>query len=299
MTRHDIVKRIFVVGVPRSGTTLVQSLLAAHSRLTSFTESHFFDRHFKLLPPPLGAALIHDPTPRVREFLAENGLDSPGLADRMVDRVRECLTIRWLLPTRTRAVARRLLAILDELALLRGHSSWVEKTPRHLRYTPFLARLDGPEGHSQFVHVIRGGLETVASLHTASRSWERAYDLDTCIRRWNRDVGFSLGRAGRPDHHFLFYEQLTARPEPTLARLFADLGLDWESRILDCFGDGLEQLITPQETWKAGHAGGVRRSGTSKRVLTAAQRDRVMRSLRGDIYPRLLRLTAPDSLDVS
>ncbi len=39
--------RIFVVGAPRSGTTLVQSLIASHSQVTSFTESHFFSRHFE------------------------------------------------------------------------------------------------------------------------------------------------------------------------------------------------------------------------------------------------------------
>ena len=44
--RRQIGQRIFVVGVPRSGTTLLQSLLAGHSALTSFTESHFFDRHY-------------------------------------------------------------------------------------------------------------------------------------------------------------------------------------------------------------------------------------------------------------
>ena len=43
-----IERRIFIVGVPRSGTTLLQSLLAAHSELTSFTESHFFSRYFSL-----------------------------------------------------------------------------------------------------------------------------------------------------------------------------------------------------------------------------------------------------------
>ncbi|MEQ8960988.1 MAG: sulfotransferase [Coleofasciculus sp. C2-GNP5-27] len=37
-------ERIFLVGCPRSGTTLLQSLLAAHPQIASFPESHFF-RH--------------------------------------------------------------------------------------------------------------------------------------------------------------------------------------------------------------------------------------------------------------
>ena len=37
-----ILSRIFLVGCPRSGTTLTQSLLAAHPMVASFPESHFF-----------------------------------------------------------------------------------------------------------------------------------------------------------------------------------------------------------------------------------------------------------------
>ena len=35
-------KRIFLVGAPRSGTTILQSLLAAHPKITSFPETKFF-----------------------------------------------------------------------------------------------------------------------------------------------------------------------------------------------------------------------------------------------------------------
>ena len=42
----EIQKRIFIVGCPRSGTTLLQSLLLKHNEITSFPESHFFSRTF-------------------------------------------------------------------------------------------------------------------------------------------------------------------------------------------------------------------------------------------------------------
>ena len=35
-------KRIFIVGVARSGTTLLQSMLASHPEIHSFPETHFF-----------------------------------------------------------------------------------------------------------------------------------------------------------------------------------------------------------------------------------------------------------------
>ena len=36
-------KRIYIVGCPRSGTTLLQSMVAAHPLLTSYPETHFWD----------------------------------------------------------------------------------------------------------------------------------------------------------------------------------------------------------------------------------------------------------------
>ena len=211
--------RIFVVGVPRSGTTLVQSLLAAHSRLTSFTESHFFDRHFRLLPGLSMPVLTRDPAPRLWQFLAENGADPPpaarGFGGRGGEGSGKGSRARWLrplLPARTRAAARGLLQVLDELSLARGAAGWIEKTPRHLRYLPFLqavaGSLRGPPpasgAETHFVHVLRDGLEAVASLHRASRAWERPYDLDACVDRWNEDVAFSLGRTASPNDHFVF-----------------------------------------------------------------------------------------------
>ena len=277
--------RIFVVGVPRSGTTLVQSLLAAHGSATSFTESHFFDRHFTLLPLLARPVLTRDPAARVEEFLDENDEKPPAAAEWFAAGGR-----RAPLPLLTRRAALQLLRLLDELTLRRGVSTWIEKTPRHLRYLPFLERLPAPGPRPRFVHVIRDGLEVVASLHRASQSWQRPYDLETCARRWNADVGFSLRRAGAPGDRFVFYEELTARPEATLRRLLAELGLDWQPEILERYAETSRRLIAAQEEgWKPDVGRGIRRSATSQRTLTGEQRRRVGRSLRRGLYDRLHR----------
>ncbi len=286
-------RRIFIVGVPRSGTTLVQSLLAAHHEVTSFTESHFFSRHFKLLPQLSTAILTRNPAARLQSFLLENEDGTTGCLT--AESVLGDLGPRWLLPLRTRSVGRRFLRALDDLALRRGASTWVEKTPKHLRYIPFIERLSAPEPRTHFVHVIRGGLEVVASLHTASKQWERPYDLEACVERWNADLGFSLGRVprkkdqrGSSADHVVSYEQLTARPSATLERLFADLGLVWDPEVLERYGQSSARLITKEETWKSNVDRGVRQSGTSEQVLTEEQRDRVNASLHHDLYRQLL-----------
>lgn len=279
-------RRIFVVGVPRSGTTLVQSLLASHSEMTSFTESHFFSRHFRLLPLASMAVLVRDPTQRVLEFLNENRVDLEVATSSR-------LTLEgWLrkglpLPLQTRAVARRLLGVLDTLAMERGRSNWVEKTPRHLLYVPFLERVSRPECETHFVHVIRRGLDVVASLHRASHSWQHAYDLETCVKRWNDDVEFSLNRSSSSCDHFVFYEDLLAEPDKTLKQLLRALELGWQADVLDQFGEVSRRLITKDEAWKSDIDRGVRPSPTSGEALTDAQREQAAASLRPELYRRL------------
>ncbi len=286
---HD---RIFVVGAPRSGTTLAQSLLAAHSATTSFTESHLFARHFAHIPLLARPILVRSPAPGLRAFLAENDEEPPAAAAWFDATGGWALRAKPLLPFQTRSVARRLLRVLDELALRRGRSRWIEKTPRHLRYVPFLEDVAGPAG-CRFVHVIRDGLEVVASLREASRGWERAYDLETCIRRWNADVGISLSRIDAPRDHFLFYEELTSWPEATLRRLLDGMGLGWEPQILERYADVAKRLVSaPEAAWKEDVGRGIQRSTTSHRALTADERRRAVRSLRRDLYDRLRRRAA-------
>lgn len=282
-----IERRIFIVGAPRSGTTLLQSLLAGHSLLTSFTESHFFSRFFNPLPGPIGALLGRFPLPRLREFLAENEEDPPPAMHWFEERGATLLARRPLLPFQTRKVARRLLQVLDELALDRGRPGWVEKTPRHLHFLPLIERVAAPAGGLAFVHLVRDGLEVAASLHRASQSWERPYDLDTCVRRWNADLRRSSARLGSPHDHFVVYEQLTADPEAVLRRLLAALGLDWEPAILDRRADRADRWVTPEESWKEDVGRPIRPSSNAEQTLTPEQRERVRALLRPEPYRRI------------
>jgi Sulfotransferase family len=282
------VRRIFIVGFPRSGTTLVQSLLASHTALTSFTETHFFSRHFsrtRWLPGPL---LVRDPGPRLREFLAENGV--PRLSDtaaRLCGEGRSLLRASVVLPFRTAEVARQLLLVLDDLAVRRGRSGWVEKTPLHLHYLPFLERVSAPGHDTHFVHVIREGVAAATSLHRASQAWERPYDLEASAFRWNEEVALSLRRCGRLTDHFVFYEELTDEPEAVLRPLLSALGLDWEPAVIERYGGTSARLTTTQEPWKAETSDPIRRSRAADETLAPADRALIQRWLRPALYDAL------------
>jgi hypothetical protein len=278
-----ITGRIFVVGVPRSGTTLLQALLAAHDHVTSFTESHLFDRPFAVVPG-LGPTLTSDPTPRLTEFLAENDAPLLDAASWFGPPPPPALRRRALMPIHTRRVARRLVDVLDELALHRGSPVWLEKTPRHLRSLPLLERVCDDGVPTRFVHVVRDGIETIASLHKASRHWERAYDLDECVRRWNHDLAITVGRLGAPGHHAVLYEALTADPESVLRPLLDTLELPWQSEILTGYGVAADGVVAADESWKDGVGREIRPSATAERELDDEQRERVTASLRNELF---------------
>jgi LPS sulfotransferase NodH len=283
MTRGGITGRVFIVGVPRSGTTLLQALLAAHDNVTSFTESHLFDRHFTVVPG-LGPVLTADPTPRLVEFLTENDAPASTAARWFGPPPPRPLRRRMWMPLHTRRVASRLVGVLDELAAHRKAPIWLEKTPLHLRSLPLLERVCDDGVPTRFVHVVRDGIETVASLYRASRHWERAYELEECVSRWNRDLALTVAHLGSPGHLVVLYEKLTADPEAVLRHLLAELDLDWQPGILTGYAAAADGVVATQERWKDGVGREIRPSATAERVLDAGQRERVAASLRRDLY---------------
>ncbi len=284
----DVNMRVFVVGVPRSGTTLLQSLLAAHSRVASFTESHFFSRHFRAGPLGASAFLLRDPSARVGEFLRENGLEG-ALAEALLEEAGWVDLGSGPLVFQTRAVAEGLLGVLDALARSQQKPVWVEKTPRHLRFVPYLQGFfDGP-AQVRFVHMMREGAETAASLYLASRHWERTYDLRSCAERWNRDVAFSLGRLASRHDHFVFYEDVARDTESTLRELLGALGLEWEPSILQNYRSASRQVIAAGERWKHGVGDAMRHSTASLQALSDVERRELDRRLDPELYAEFYR----------
>lgn len=278
--------RIFLVGVPRSGTTLLQALLAAHPDVTSFTESHFFSRCFTTVPG-LGAVLRDDPTPRLHEFLAENQSDPPPAATWFGPPTPTALRLPPLRPAATNEVARRLVHVLDELAQGRGAAYWLEKTPRHLQRLDLIERACQGDLPTQFVHLVRRGPETVASLFDASKHWERAYDLDECIRRWNDDLAITVSHLDEPGHHVVLYEALTRDPETVVRRLLDRLGLTWAPTLLDDYARGAGALATPGESWKQGTVRTIAPSSRVDEVLDPAQREAVRAGIVAERYEQV------------
>lgn len=238
-----------MVGCPRSGTTLTQSLLTAHPQVFSVPESHLYTRlsSRNRLLRRLGFARWDAPESFARLTCA---LGLPEKKPRG-------LTTRFYLEQFAR--------LLDVQALAADKSVWLEKTPRHLYHLPEIERT---LARAKFIHVLRDGADVVASLFEVTQQhpeiWGGARSLDACIARWNKDVALSLRYQGHPNHFFVHYEELTARPEETVRKIVAFVGLPFAPEVLETYRQASERVIAPGEAWKRSVGGRIHATGHQK-----------------------------------
>jgi LPS sulfotransferase NodH len=239
------VTRVFLVGCPRSGTTLLQSLLAAHPRVLSFPESHFFTEGF-------GGSRID----RLKKYLA-GGRHLQRVFSRWLDQLAD----KGIRPTRSAQPHWRRQAVIDQFtdqldAWTRdaGKDVWVEKTPMHLDH---IHQIAPAVPDARFVHIVRDGRAVVESLYRVTRQfperWGGPRSLDACIAQWNRCLHLTLRYRGDPAHHIVCYTELIRDPQAALRPICDFLGIDWQPSMLQGAAETATNLIQADEDWKAGN----------------------------------------------
>ncbi|MET0423831.1 MAG: sulfotransferase [Actinoplanes sp.] len=207
---------IFVVGCPRSGTTMLQLMLHAHPRIAIPPETRFLLDAYRrrhefgdLTDAGRRRELAHwiTGTPQFGDL----GLDPAAVADAIVAAPP---TLGSGLGTVFRLYADRF-----------GKPRWGDKRPAYLRHVPQLRRLF-PD--AQFINIMRDGRDCVASLKETP--W-RPPDFGELIDHWARSADASM-RAEReygPDvYHQVRYEDLVADPEKYLRAVCRFLGEDYD-----------------------------------------------------------------------
>ncbi|MFN2195997.1 MAG: sulfotransferase family protein [Anaerolineales bacterium] len=210
----------FIIGHPRSGTTLLRFMLSTHSRLYIPEETGFLP--FLNVNPdkPLMETEIQDLLTRIGKL---NYLwqDLPITAGQ--------ISAVYQQPT--------LAVVVNELyqqqAAQHDASRWGDKTPLYIQYIPNILEIF-PQ--AQFIHMIRDGRDAALS---ALEKWgsESAYmDLYYLLKNWVRNVsaGRNFGRYADRDRYLeVHYESLVAAPEVVLRQICVFLGENFESSMLD------------------------------------------------------------------
>ena len=95
----------------------------------------------------------------------------------------------------------------------------------------------------------------------------------------------SLNRCTSERDHFVFYEDLVASPEREASRLFAALGLAWQSSLLEQRPQVAKRVRTQDETWKSSTEAPIAKQETLS--LSSEQEADVRDALDAGLYKRL------------
>ncbi len=262
--------RIFLVGFPRSGTTLLQSLFAAHPEVLSLPETFFF---VHAAPSGYRWRLLGRAHPQARARLRElerHGIEVPAPA------LRETLPIATAGPT-----VRRFVKSLDVAASAHDKRAWVEKTPSHLHYMAVIERYM-PD--AKFLHMIRDGMPAIASLHAVTHAhpepWGGRRALDVCIARWKSDIQRSYACVEKANHLFVSYERLVADPSAVLSSLTQSLRLSSDSGSIEAMVAGYADAslgVVSVEPWKSTVGAPIinRNGARAAQMFSAEERQRI------------------------
>ncbi|NGY04525.1 sulfotransferase family protein [Solimonas terrae] len=231
----------FIIGVPRSGTTLLRDLLARHTAITL---------------PPEESQFLPDLI-RARELVADDAAFL-GLAKKIVERSNYAFLMQLRHKVSAKALTERLFCA-DPVAVLRdvvvasrpqanlpGTVLWGDKTPNYawmaeeiLKWAP----------SAKFVHIVRDPRDVAMSMATAWSKSALRSALDWRKTEIHLDTLKSRGLLHGSNLLELKYEDLLAEPRPQLSRICSLLGVNFEQSMLD--------LPASSERWGqgAGHRG--------------------------------------------
>jgi hypothetical protein len=211
---------VFVLGCPRSGTTLLRVMLTAHPRIAIPPATRFLVPAY-LRRRRFGSLRTREQRERLARFVLDRPLSRFSRLEVSADEVRARMDKAASLGA---ALAAPFAAYAERL----GKARWGDKRPF---YYSFVDELDRLYPDAQFVHVVRDGRACAASLKRPPFD----YGSERAMVTWLNAV-HSCRRAGErlgPErYHEVRYEDLVADPEASLRAMCGFLGEDFDPAML-------------------------------------------------------------------
>jgi acyl-coenzyme A synthetase/AMP-(fatty) acid ligase/acyl carrier protein len=239
----------FIVGAPRSGTTMLRLMLDAHPNLAMPPETHFIPMLasvWQRASDPLGAALD---ALQAHERWPDFELDPESLRRPLGD-----------IPNAS--LSEMLRAFYSAYAALHGKPRWGDKTPGYVMDMPLIA---GILPEARFIHVIRDGRDVALSLLPL---WFGPSTLEEAASLWDERV--RTGRRDAPAVQYLEvrYERLVLDTRAELRRICDFVDLDFREQMLTYHDRAAARMSEMKDS-----------AGASQRT-TAAERAQMRSALR-------------------
>jgi hypothetical protein len=213
---------VFVLGCPRSGTTVLYHMLLSAGNFAVYrAESNVFNLlvpRFRGMHSSADRKELLDVWLRSKLFQV-SGLDAGEISARIMS---DC-----------RSGGDFLRILMQEIARQQAVARWADCTPEHLLY---MEQIKGEIPDALFIHIIRDGRDVALSY--AKQGWSYPLPWDRQDRlgvaglywEWLVDKGREQGKRLGADYQEVRFEDLVARPQETLSRLgsFIDHDLDYE-----------------------------------------------------------------------
>ncbi len=218
----------FVVGVGRSGTTLLRLMLDAHPELAIPPETHFLPALIYLLatgePHAVDLVRVVQTYPGWRDF---------GLNE---DELRKAFEGAGSSP------AGAINGFYAAYAKRHGKHRWGDKTPVYIESISKIGQALGDQ--ARFVHLIRDGRAVAVSRRArAAKRGREPTPVRAEAETWKRRIDSARDQSREVEHYLeLRYEDLTADPEAALRRVCDHIALGFDPAMLDYHEGASERL---------------------------------------------------------
>ncbi|AMM41430.1 protein-tyrosine sulfotransferase [Candidatus Desulfofervidus auxilii] len=230
---------IFIVGVPRSGTTLLRMMLNSHSRIAIAPETHFFrlfwaNRHkYGDLNKDNNFQKLWNDLTKCKYF-----------GDLKLKNVQEIYEDLFNGKRSYKAIFTKLI---KEYAKQHNKTRWGEKTPGHLEYVKTILSF---YPHAKMIHIIRDPRDVALSLKKVP--WG-SRDVFPIARFWKRYI--NIPKKMKVIHSYSYleirYEDLVRSPEETLKVICNFINEKVEKNMFKFYLVS-ENYLPENEPWKTG-----------------------------------------------
>lgn len=236
---------VFIIGYPRSGTTLVQSLLATQSGLAALHETHFFNF-------------------LAREIGTSQGKIDPDCLDHVILNIRERIKVSVNAEKHIRKIVSKKgisskmlfeIIIIDNLLAQVNFDKikqlrWIEKTPDHAL---FIDDIYAFYPDAKFIFVLRNPEKAIISRKRHFKwSKEEEWPIEKHIDRWLDSIcAIETFNEKHPESVlFVRLEDVVRDYSKEIKQICTFLGAPFEKEKLNNYKNISKLTTYPWETWK-------------------------------------------------